>query len=63
MTDHESRDKGMKRAWVFLGGCLAGVAGVFVAAIVSDTPTSLDGSKEREEEAQLALPEGEAKGS
>lgn len=62
MTEHESKDKGMNRAWVFLGGCLAGVAGVFVTAIVSDTPASQKGSKEREEEAQLALPEGEAGG-
>lgn len=38
MTDHESKDKGMNRAWVFLGGCLAGVAGVFVAAISCPTP-------------------------
>lgn len=63
MADHESRDKGMNRAWVFLGGCLAAVAGLFVAAIVSDTPAGLEGSKEREEEAQLALPEGGAEGS
>ena len=63
MTDHESRGGGMNMVWVFLGGCLAGVAGVFVAAIVSDTPASLEGRKERKEEAQLALPEGEAEGS
>ncbi len=63
MTEHESKDKGMNRAWVFLGGCLAGVAGVFVAAIVSDTPASLEGGKEPDEEAQLVLPEGEAEGS
>ena len=63
MTEHESKDKGMNRAWVFLGGCLAGVAGLFVAAIMSAPPASMEGSKEREEEAQLALPEGGAEGS
>ncbi|BFR47753.1 hypothetical protein RVX_R08140 [Nitratidesulfovibrio sp. HK-II] len=63
MTDHESRDEGINRAWVFLGGCLAAVGGLFVAAIVSDTLASLEGSQEREEEAQLALPEGETRGS
>ncbi len=42
MTDHESRDEGVNRAWVFPGGCPAGVAGVFVAAIVADTSASLE---------------------
>ena len=55
MTEHESKDKGMNRAWVFLGGCLAGVAGLFAAAILSETATTrTDGC----EEEPLALPEG-----
>ncbi|WMW66304.1 hypothetical protein [Nitratidesulfovibrio liaohensis] len=57
MTEHESKDKGMSRAWVFLGGCLAGVAGVFAAAILSETGTTrTDGCDDE----PLALPEGES---
>ena len=55
MTEHESKDKGMNRAWVFLGGCLAGVAGVFAAAILSETGTTKTNDYEEE---PLALPEG-----
>ncbi|WP_167121762.1 hypothetical protein [Nitratidesulfovibrio liaohensis] len=48
MTDHESRDEGMNRAWVFLGGCLAGVAGVFVAAILLEAGSAgTDGCEEK----------------
>jgi len=56
MTEHESKGKGMNRAWVFLGGCLAGVAGLFVAAILSEAGTTrTDGCDDE----PLALPEGE----
>jgi len=55
MTEHESKDKGMNRAWVFLGGCLAGVAGVFAAAILSEAGSA---RTDNSEEKPLALPEG-----
>lgn len=55
MTDHEPKDKGMNKIWVFMAGCLAGVAGVFAAAILSETGSvRIDGC----EEDPLALPEG-----
>ena len=58
MTDHEPKDEGMNRGEVFLGGCLAGVAGVFAAAILSETGTT---RTEGCEDEPLALPEGESR--
>lgn len=57
MTEHESRDKGINRAWVFLGGCLAGVAGVFVAAAASELGARGSDSKDTVEGALPALPQ------
>ena len=55
MTDLESKDKGLSKVWVFLGGCLTGVAGVFVAAMLSEES---DTEMPRSEDELLALPEG-----
>lgn len=52
----------MNSKWTFIGGILAGIAGVFTAAYVATELESRTGSASEEitEQENLALPEGEA---
>ena len=53
----------MSKTWVFIGGMLAGIAGVFTAAAVSvELENRKDGRCNAEEEPKrLALPESEGR--
>jgi len=55
MTEQKIKNKRMNKAWVFLSGCLAGVAGILAAAMLSETGNT--GTNNLEDE-PLALPEG-----
>ena len=50
----------MSKAWVFIGGALAGILGVFTAAAVAVELDNRKAGQEIEDEPEkLALPEGE----
>ena len=57
------KEKSMSSKWAFIGGILAGVAGVFTAAAVSmELENRKSGSCDTVDESQrLALPEGEGR--
>ena len=52
----------MSSKWAFIGGVLAGIAGVFTAAAVSvELENRKDGRCNAEEPKRLALPESEGR--
>ena len=52
----------MSKTWVFIGGALAGIIGVFTAAAVAVELDNRKAGQEIEDEPEkLALPEGEQK--
>jgi hypothetical protein len=63
MTDEiMPREDRSGKMWAFLGGCIAGIAGLFAVALVSEmsssTTSSDDSGNGGEQDEILALPEG-----
>ncbi|MCB5286131.1 MAG: hypothetical protein LHW45_11180 [Candidatus Cloacimonetes bacterium] len=50
MTDEiMPREDRSGKVWAFLGGCIAGIAGLFAVALISDMPSSTASSSDSSE--------------